>query len=521
MELAYASTFHHQDVVFYITADGNRVHFVCGGCVYSICRPRNNQAGEIAKFGLVVRGTGAKDRTIANYVRSELQRRELKGISPIGEDEVFLDSVYLLNPNVASEAECINTGDVEVLDECLSEYFTSVRTSPGVSVTGVRVRPQDKVIEVLELPDIVNLSSQFVYTPSPHAFALAQAHLPHLPAALKRLTDGLFDGIPAPRAPLSGAPRRTDIVITGQKSVKPVAGARSSVGAERRATVSEFVQVKHIDRVGRPGSAAKTQTTIPPPTLAELWLVFYSGERAVCDSHTGAFLTREEELFRRAIKKQAWLLFGSATAPRAFIGASLAVSPIHKLAAYYFLIQREKRSPLFPLLVQLTSKYNQHHGINVPPSDEFLLADLLNALFRDALTLGLAAEQLLMFDVLPPRDAPVGSDVRGDSAAVLQLAAALDAQTTDAPSPAIKPEHVTYLGVFMGIVYAGRSRLSAATYTARLTGITSLVLLAAEVDQLSAFDRGRSGADTRARAASYLAVLLSSQLAHTHRGQSV
>lgn len=144
---------------------------------------------------------------------------------------MFLDSVCLLNPNVSSELDVINTNDVEVLDECLAEYCTSLRTSPGVLISGLRVRAQDRIIELFEHPTIVNVSSHFVYTPSPYVFALAQAHLPRLPSSLEALVSGLFDGIPAPRQPLDAHNPRTDVVITGRRAPRPIAGSGAGSGA--------------------------------------------------------------------------------------------------------------------------------------------------------------------------------------------------------------------------------------------------------------------------------------------------
>nr|AQZ57699.1 tegument protein UL21 [Human alphaherpesvirus 2]AQZ57770.1 tegument protein UL21 [Human alphaherpesvirus 2]AQZ57841.1 tegument protein UL21 [Human alphaherpesvirus 2]AQZ58196.1 tegument protein UL21 [Human alphaherpesvirus 2]QAU10722.1 UL21 [Human alphaherpesvirus 2] len=532
MELSYATTLHHRDVVFYVTADRNRAYFVCGGSVYSVGRPRASQPGEIAKFGLVVRGTGPKDRMVANYVRSELRQRGLRDVRPVGEDEVFLDSVCLLNPNVSSERDVINTNDVEVLDECLAEYCTSLRTSPGVLVTGVRVRARDRVIELFEHPAIVNISSRFAYTPSPYVFALAQAHLPRLPSSLEPLVSGLFDGIPAPRQPLDARDRRTDVVITGTRAPRPMAGTGAGGAGAKRATVSEFVQVKHIDRVVSPSVSSAPppsapDASLPPPglqeaappgpPLRELWWVFYAGDRALEEPHAESGLTREEVRAVHGFREQAWKLFGSVGAPRAFLGAALALSPTQKLAVYYYLIHRERRMSPFPALVRLVGRYIQRHGLYVPAPDEPTLADAMNGLFRDALAAGTVAEQLLMFDLLPPKDVPVGSDARADSAALLRF---VDSQRLT-PGGSVSPEHVMYLGAFLGVLYAGHGRLAAATHTARLTGVTSLVLTVGDVDRMSAFDRGPAGAAGRTRTAGYLDALLTVCLARAQHGQSV
>nr|QBH85140.1 UL21 [Human alphaherpesvirus 2] len=141
----------------------------------------------------------------------------------------------------------------------------------------------------------------------------------------------------------------------------------------------------------------------------------------------------------------------------------------------------------------------------------------MNGLFRDALAAGTVAEQLLMFDLLPPKDVPVGSDARADSAALLRF---VDSQRLT-PGGSVSPEHVMYLGAFLGVLYAGHGRLAAATHTARLTGVTSLVLTVGDVDRMSAFDRGPAGAAGRTRTAGYLDALLTVCLARAQHGQSV
>ncbi|UVC67121.1 tegument protein UL21 [Human alphaherpesvirus 1] len=531
MELSYATTMHYRDVVFYVTTDRNRAYFVCGGCVYSVGRPCASQPGEIAVYWSFEDG-GPDDRVVANYVRSELRQRGLQDVRPIGEDEVFLDSVCLLNPNVSSELDVINTNDVEVLDECLAEYCTSLRTSPGVLISGLRVRAQDRIIELFEHPTIVNVSSHFVYTPSPYVFALAQAHLPRLPSSLEALVSGLFDGIPAPRQPLDAHNPRTDVVITGRRAPRPIAGSGRGRGAgAATATVSEFVQVKHIDRVGPAGVSPApppnntdssslvpgAQDLVSPPPLRELWWVFYAADRALEEPRADSGLTREEVRAVRGFREQAWKLFGSAGAPRAFIGAALGLSPLQKLAVYYYIIHRERRLSPFPALVRLVGRYTQRHGLYVPRPDDPVLADAINGLVRDALAAGTTAEQLLMFDLLPPKDVPVGSDVQADSTALLRF---IESQRLAVPGGVISPEHVAYLGAFLSVLYAGRGRMSAATHTARLTGVTSLVLAVGDATTLRRLTR-MAGAASRTRAAGYLDVLLTVRLARSKHGQSV
>ncbi|UVC67209.1 tegument protein UL21 [Human alphaherpesvirus 1] len=533
MELSYATTMHYRDVVFYVTTDRNRAYFVCGGCVYSVGRPCASQPGEIAKFGLVVRGTGPDDRVVANYVRSELRQRGLQDVRPIGEDEVFLDSVCLLNPNVSSELDVINTNDVEVLDECLAEYCTSLRTSPGVLISGLRVRAQDRIIELFEHPTIVNVSSHFVYTPSPYVFALAQAHLPRLPSSLEALVSGLFDGIPAPRQPLDAHNPRTDVVITGRRAPRPIANGAGrgrapsgppSASSCKSNTLTAWAPLAFRRRLRQttptrvPWCLGSGDSVLPGPTLRELWWVFYAADRALEEPRADSGLTREEVRAVRGFREQAWKLFGSAGAPRAFIGAALGLSPLQKLAVYYYIIHRERRLSPFPALVRLVGRYTQRHGLYVPRPDDPVLADAINGLVRDALAAGTTAEQLLMFDLLPPKDVPVGSDVQADSTALLRF---IESQRLAVPGGVISPEHVAYLGAFLSVLYAGRGRMSAATHTARLTGVTSLVLAVGDVDRLSAFDRGAAGAASCTRAAGYLDVLLTVRLARSKHGQSV
>ncbi|QPO25154.1 tegument protein UL21 [Bovine alphaherpesvirus 2] len=505
MEVEYESTFHYNNVVFYLTADRSRAYFLCGGCVYSIRRPVCGANEETVKFGLVLRGLGPKDRTIANYVRSELRRRTRGRVVPPGEDDVFLDSLILLHGGAPSEVDAINMGEVEVGDECLAEHITSIRTSPGVIITGARVRTSDKVIELLEQPVVINSDSQFKYTPTPCAFVLAQANIQRLPPALDRLVVGAFDGIPAPRQPIGGPDRRTDIIVTGRSSVRVLASGGAK--QKKRATVSEFVQVKHIDRVGtHPTEPA------PRPTLADLWLLFVAAENAVGDSQAVGYLSCSEDFARRSIGSYAQQIFGTLDAPRPFVGASMRLRPAQKLAVLYYLIHRERQHSLFPMLLRITRGYVQHYGVALPPVDDEALADALNCVLRDALAAGVAAEHLLH---APPRcvvDPWVAGELQADSLALLRLASTI---TSEGQSPAAShPDRVRALGAFMGILYTGGSRLTAAIHTARLSGVTSIVIAASAANKTSAFDRGPAGTAARTRGAAYLAALLSSRLTH-------
>lgn len=63
----------------------------------------------------------------------------------------------------------------------------------------------------------------------------------------------------------------------------------------------------------------------------------------------------------------------------------------------------------------------------------------------------------------------MGSDVQADSTALLRF---IESQRLAVPGGDL-PEHVAYLGAFLSVLYAGRGRMSAATHTARLTGVTS------------------------------------------------
>ncbi|AQS79195.1 tegument protein UL21 [Ateline alphaherpesvirus 1] len=529
MELSYHTTLHHREVVFYLTRDANRAYFVCGGVVYSVGRAAGDHPpGEIAKFGLALRGAGPNDRVVANYVRSELRRRADAEAAPPppGEDEVFLDCVGLLGPRVAAEADLRNSPSVEVEDECLAEYLTSLRTSPGVTVTGVRVSPSTKTIQVLETPDIVNSASGFAYTPAPHAFVLVQAHLSRLPDSLAPLAAGAFDGIPAPRRPLAGAaPPRTDVLVTGSRAARPLAVAPPrEPGGRRRAAVSEFVQVKLIgaaDAGASGGGAAaapgRRKPPAPAPTLADLWAVFRHGDAALGAPGGVPGLGPEEEATRDLLRRRAWALFGSAEAPRAFLGAASGLSPAQKLAVAYYLLQRERRPTPLAAMVRAARLFAAERGAAETPPDEPALAEAVNGVFRDLLLLGGAAELLLMFDALPPREARGSAVGEADAEALLRIASA--ARGPEAPRASA--EHVRFLGMLASLLYAGRDRLAASVAVARATGLSSLVLTAGDVNRACAFGRGPGGAAARARAAACLTALMARHLEYGQKAQDV
>ncbi|AMB17017.1 tegument protein [Macropodid alphaherpesvirus 1] len=527
MEIVYASTHIHNNVILYFTEDEQRAYFVCGGCVYSLGRPQPDQPSELVKFGLVVRGTRPQDLTIANYVRSET-RRNLKTLGCVTEDAVFLDRVYFLNPTISSEADIINCTDVDIFDECLKDYLTTKPGDQDIRIIGVHIREQDKILEIRIPPLITDAETTIVYPPAPHAFGLAHVRLRQLPPVLAQLLHGLFESFPLSSPEDPDPPRRTEILITGPQMACTIPGELTDPRGPKRTTFSEFVQVKHIDRIGtQKFSRARGLGQIPYPSLAELWLVFCEGDRALFTTPPPTYLTPTEECTRTLLVKQAALLFGTPNSPRAFLGNNLPLlgqgetkvplTPLQKMAAYYFLIQRIHRGQIFPLLVKLVTRYVDACKISVPPICEYVLGDILNSLFRDALLSGLLAEQLIRGKAWTHAAFAIGNDIKLDSLAVLQRARALTASSLRLIPPSIQPQHIHILGALLNALYAGHSRLSAITYVARLTGETSLVFLAGTLNRVSALDPVVVRSDTGIRAVNYLAALLSSQIANITR----
>ncbi|QOD40142.1 tegument protein [Macropodid alphaherpesvirus 4] len=522
MEIVYSSTRTHNNVTFYLTEDEHRAFFVCGGCVYSFNRPQHNRPSELIKFGLVVRGTRPGDLTIANYIRSET-RRTLKTLDSVNEDAVFLDRVCFLNPTISSEEDIINWETVDVKDGCLIEYLTTRTEEQNIRIVGVHVHEQDNILEIRNPPLITDSTNTIAYTPTPHAFDLAHIRLKQLSPTLAYLTSGLFESIPLPLPTEPERPRRTEILITGTQMASPIQGdSVKPRGLKKRTAFSEFVQVKHIDRIGTQKYSRPTATDkIPYPSFSELWLVFCEGDNAILNTPP-AYLTPTEECIRKLLAKQSELLFGTPDSPRAFLGNNLPlivkedtkipISPLQKMAAYYFLIQRVHRGQVFPLLVKLVTRYVEAHNISLPPICEHLLGDVLNSLFRDALLSGLLAEQLIRGKDWTHAAFAIGHDIKQDSTALLQRARTLTASRLRLIPPAIQPQHIHILGALLNALYTGLNRLSAITYVARLTGETSLVFLAATLNRVSALDPVVVRSDTGIRAVNYLAALLSSQI---------
>nr|WGO49743.1 tegument protein [Macropodid alphaherpesvirus 2] len=522
MEIIYSSTRTHNNVTFYLTEGEHRAFFVCGGCVYSFNRPQHNRPSELIKFGLVVRGTRPRDLTIANYIRSET-RRTLKTLDSVKEDAVFLDRVCFLNPTISSEADIINCAIVDVKDGCLIEYLTTQTEEQNIRIVGVHVREQDNILEIRNPPLITDSTNTITYTPTSYAFELAHIRLKQLSPTLASLTNGLFESIPRPMLPEPELPRRTEILITGTQMASPIQGDSGKPRGRQRTAFSEFVQVKHIDRIGTQKYSRPTATgKIPCPSFSELWLVFCEGDNAILTIPT-AYLTPTEECVRNLLAKQSALLFGTPDSPRAFLGNNLPlvvkgdnkipISPLQKMAAYYYLIQRVHRGQIFPLLVKLVTRYVEAHKISLPPICEHLLGDVLNSLFRDALLSGLLAEQLIRGKDWTHAAFALGHDIKQDSTALLQCARTLTASRLRLIPPSIQPQHIHILGALLNALYTGLNRMSAITYIARLTGETSLVFLAATLNRVSALDPVVVRSDTGIRAVNYLAALLSSQIA--------
>ncbi|AFR32463.1 UL21 tegument protein [Leporid alphaherpesvirus 4] len=502
MELGYESTLHHGGILFYITGCGSRAYFVRGGCVYSACRPGGDSSQDATKFGLVIRGLSEDDRTVANYIRSEMRRRDRPGLVPPDENEVFMDSLAALPGRADSEAGALNAVAVEVTDECLAGYLTGRQSCPGVRITGVKIRTDDKVIELLERPIVVDKASGTLRQPAPHVFVLAQATIKQLPPALEASVGGAFDRVPARRQPIAGQARRTDIIITGRRSVRIL--ANKGAKKKRRATVSEFVQVKHIERV------SKSPRELPrPPALEDMWLMIIAAEEVLNDAQAVDYLTCTEDFARRSMYNYSRQLFGTLDAPRLFAGAVLCLTPAQKLALLYYMIYRERRHSLFPMLLRLTQKHIHHYGVPVPPVDEDVLVDAMNCMFRDALAAGVVAEQMIRATPQCFVDTWASEETRTDSLCLLRQASMI---SNSDMATATHVGRVRAVCAFVGVLCSGGSRLSAATFAARLSGVSSLVMLTSAVSRASALDKTPEGSASRTKAAAYLAALLAGRL---------
>ncbi|AFI70954.1 UL21 [Suid alphaherpesvirus 1] len=491
MEFEYQSTIVHQGVLFYVADGGDRAYFVHGGCIVSVHR----RSREIGKFGLTLRGNAPGNRVVANYVRTELARLGRAWAAPQGSDDVFVDALGLLLP--LTELDLCGRAELDVYDPYLVECMVSLPAS-ALSLTLVHDRQQDRVLELLAEPAIVHPSSGFVYAVNEACFALVQAYLSELPSSLQVLTEGLFDGIPGVRPPLSGETRPTAVVVKGGRAA-PTLSVRPRRYAERalRATVvSDFAQVRYI------------------PATRRIWATRGGSLslQMLCDLVAGA-----DAILRRAAgasddASAAVVEAVSAVAADPFFGTgSTSLTGAQRFALYQFILARWHLPSCYAALEGMLDRLDERPGAGAGDDDDddggegggggghggsraaSAVAHAVNRVLREATVFGEVMRMLVNAAVVhaPAIADPAGASppttkhAREDAATGLELAVMMSDAETNAPdADACELVEAAGARVLDGL-YAGRGLVAATAPVGRALRPTSAVC--AEAALLTAF----------------------------------
>ncbi|AEN80104.1 UL21 [anatid alphaherpesvirus 1] len=534
MEFHYWETINHNGVTFYITRDGMRAYFACGGCILSVPRPPENDSdtqAELAKFGIALRGITSGDLVLSNYVRSELGRRGLKWI--IGDGEVFIDSLDLLGHTSGSSERDLcgtNSGDgsterdlcgaleVEVRDQCIAEYMVSLEISSGLILSTGHIFSNYQVIKLYDVPIITNASSGFIYEPNRNAFALMQARLTSLPQSLAAMVDGLFDRIAVRRRGVREETKQTDVIITGKRSfgtvlVKHGHGERhrgsgggtlntnddcditttlhsrkhSRRGA-RKTTVSSFVQVKYIPAVLNIWEYGAGNFK-PTRSLGALWTVFCRiGDVVSQDISTWFGLEPEFNDARARIGDAIEASFGNIG--ELFVGYSMgrSVSSAQKFALVQYILCKGGYPNCYPIIEHLcVSLSADSESFPEPPRDIHLLVDTTNRLFRESCIIWASSVAILSTRVKQLRVATDEDDSVMDDAETL-FEMATDLLDTAQEHQSIQLQRIARLASIIAEIYTTNDLMKTAIRTDRCFG--NSYILNATIDAMcsSIFD---------------------------------
>ncbi|AID52723.1 tegument protein UL21 [Falconid herpesvirus 1] len=526
MDFKYDSTIEHKGVLFYVAGGGTKAYFFCGGCLIAISRPvlDDGLCGEIAKFGLTLRGLQGKERLMANYVRTELCRRGMKWALPPEGGEMFIDMVDMLNHDAGcSERDLCGHKEVSVQDPVLAEHIVSFCVASGLLITVAKDSPEERVIHLFDSPTTINAYTGFVYETDERVFALTQARLTDLPQSLINLAEGLFDGIPIRRKGLVGEEEcsdRVDVVITSARAAATTTvmqrmankirlhardattddyqadgKSASSAGARKKsAAISAFVQVKYIPRVvniwrfrGDGGGGRPTKS------LVHLWAVYCRADVALSEE-TECWEGLEPELDNSRDKINAAIeaTFGRGSPP--FVGGSLPknVTPTQKFVILQYTQARLNLPTCYPLIEHLCLSYAADpEAFPAPPLEEHALADTVNALFRSATFAGAAAEVVARndfrgADAVPDDDTPPHFDSLVQDANVL-LETAEDLLDLLLPTPQYNEVRVDKMTHILDRLYRGEDLARIASSECRTMDNSDLMCVALDVIASSAF----------------------------------
>lgn len=413
MEFPYHSTVSYNGVTFYFNERATRAYFICGGCLISI--PRKH-GGEIAKFGHVVRGVGPGDRSVASYVRSELNRTGKTWAVSSNNNCVFLDRVALLSAGSgAVDRDLCGTFDVEVEDPTLADYLVSLPVTHLTLVAGVDVTRENK-LKLFPTPTAINTTNGFMYVPNEASFSLVYMRMLELPEGLQELVSGLFDGTPEIRDALNGSndDEKTSIIVSRRaadvvtEDVKaddvPISGEPYSEKQPRRRkksdhiTLSNFVQIRTIPRVMDIWDPRHKATT---HCIRALSCAVFFADEVIFKARKWPGLEDELNEARETIYTAVVAVYGER-GELPFFGHAYGrdLTSCQRFVIVQYILSRWEAFNCYAVIEDLTRSY-----VNALPSDDDTdrvaqdlirtIVDTANSLLREVGFIGTLAETLL------------------------------------------------------------------------------------------------------------------------------
>ncbi|BAV93327.1 tegument protein UL21 [Equid alphaherpesvirus 4] len=517
MDFKYSDTVIHNGVVFYITDCGHRAYFIYGGCLLSVPRSHATpESGEIAKFGLTLRGLKLNDRVVANYVRSELHRTGRHESAPSSEEDVFVDRLeVLVQGTQAFGRDICGSFDLEVYDPYLAECMVSLKVTSGLIVSTGRDIPQDGTLHLFTVPTITNAASGFIYTPNLACFTLVQAYLNELPQELDTLVSGLFDRIPVSRPPLRDELERhsrTDVIVTSPRAVRTMAigTTNGSKRTLRKTVVSDFVQVRLIPKPCSIWNSSSKSAS--GASLQSLQLLFKLVDEIILVEEPWPGLDDHLNQARSTIVDAVLAVYGHEGKLRFFGGklTQLGITTLQRFVLCQFILNKWNLINCYASLEQLVESYiGAVHDACDPLPDPHLVADAVNEIIRESAMLGDLCEIIVRYT-------HSNTPVNGSFSEVVELEANLLAEFA-ANSTRVElglssfnesNEIKAKIASVLNKLYAKEGIGGAAQSACRMLGSGLPVAIVLNVSLITAFDN----LDLSRKGAYYLYYLLSERL---------
>nr|AAG30060.1 UL21 tegument protein [Meleagrid alphaherpesvirus 1] len=508
MDIKYEQMILYKNVKFYVAPGGHQAYFFCGGSLIAMERPvyGSTCVAEFAKFGLVLGGGECKP--LAAYIRRELSRRGMKWALPSEGEDIFVDCLAMLSRDgICSERELCGDLSLETYDPAITNYIVSESGVSGLLLCMADDSSEENTIHLSETPTVTDLHTDCTYDCNRNVFTLAYARLTELPNSLHYLVEGLFDGIPVPRLPLSPNTRKTriDIVITAKTAAKTTAvkctswqrdrsqngmalNGNSTQHALKKTRFCTFVQVKYIPRTIRIWARESSQSRSPPP-LNKLWelfctidLVFRNESRMIAGMEVamGALVDEVAIISDVLFGRHAPVFIGHGSGYK-------TVSPTQKFLLLQYVNKLNGMPNCFGLLSEICHQYQPGVEKESPQSMlDSVLVDMVNSMYKTAVFVGIAAEVVGAWMPASPDELEMQSPSAvafGDSTVLL------DITDNTAVSDDTRKIKVHKLALILDQIYRGADIVATAWKESSYMDTSNLLCAAIDVSLLTAFEK--------------------------------